>query len=160
MSDLRTQALIDDLRGLPAETAWVEFKESNSDALLIGKLISALSNAARVADQSLAYVLWGVRNGDHVAVGTHFEPSRQLQQSQPLELWLAQRLQPAIAFNFKTILYFNKFSLRNIYCSVYNNVRRLDDYRFYGNIIKSPHWRHRLCTGNHLGRRTGHRRMG
>jgi hypothetical protein len=50
-SDARTLALIDDLRKLPAETSWVEFKQNNADAQLIGKLISALSNAARLADQ-------------------------------------------------------------------------------------------------------------
>ena len=56
----RTLALTDDLRALPAETPWVEFKENNSDPQMIGKLISALSNAARLADQHFAYVLWGV----------------------------------------------------------------------------------------------------
>lgn len=101
----RTLTLIDDLRQLPAETSWVEFKENNNDAQLIGKLISALSNAARLADQPFAYVLWGVRDSDHAAVGTSFKPSGQLQQGQPLELWLAQRLQPSIAFNFKVIDY-------------------------------------------------------
>jgi len=59
----RTLALIDELRQLPAEISWVEFKENNTDAQLIGKLISALSNAARMADQPFAYVLWGVRDG-------------------------------------------------------------------------------------------------
>ena len=92
MSEPRTQALIDELCQLPAEISWVEFKENNTDAQMIGKLISALSNAARLADQPFAYVLWGVRDGDHAAVGTGFEPSSQLQQGQPLELWLAQRL--------------------------------------------------------------------
>lgn len=105
MSEPRTQALIDELRGLPAETSWVEFKENNNDAQLMGKLISALSNAARLADKPFAYVLWGVRDSDHAAVGTAFEPSSQLQQGQPLDLWLAQRLQPAIAFNFKSMEY-------------------------------------------------------
>lgn len=99
----RTLALIDDLRRLPAETPWVEFKENNTDAVMIGKLIAALSNAARLADEPHAYVLWGVRDGDHAPVGTTFEPSSQMQQGQPLELWLAQRLQPAIAFNFKAV---------------------------------------------------------
>ena len=103
MSTERTLALVHDLRQLPAETSWVEFKENNTDALMIGKLISALSNAARVADQPFAYVLWGVRDGDHAAIGTTFQPSSQLQQGQPLELWLAQRLQPAIAFSFKRV---------------------------------------------------------
>ncbi|MBU2807238.1 hypothetical protein HF285_02825 [Acidithiobacillus ferrooxidans F221] len=99
MSEQRTLALIDDLLQRPAETSWVEFKENNADAQMIGKLISALSNAARLADQPFAYVLWGVRDGDHAAVSTTFEPSSQLQQGQPLDMWLAQRLQPAIAFN-------------------------------------------------------------
>lgn len=105
MSEPRTLALIDDLRQMPAEASWVEFKENNADAPLIGKLMSALSNAARLADQPFAYLLWGVRDADHAAVGTTFEPSAQLQQGQPLELWLAQRLQPAIAFNFKPAEY-------------------------------------------------------
>ena len=36
MSSSRTRALIDDLRKLPAETSWVEFKENNADAQLVG----------------------------------------------------------------------------------------------------------------------------
>lgn len=105
MTGPRTQALIAELLALPAETAWVEFKENNNDAQLIGKLISALSNAARLTDKPVAYVLWGVRDVDHTPVGTSFEPSRHLQQGQPLDLWLAQRLQPAIAFSFKSLAY-------------------------------------------------------
>lgn len=101
----RTLALIDDLRALPAETTWVEFKVNNADAQMIGKLISALSNAARCADQHFAYVVWGVQDGDHAAVGTVFEPGTRKENGQPLELWLAQRLQPAIAFQFETLDY-------------------------------------------------------
>ena len=71
----RVRALIDDLRALPAETAWVEFKENKADAQTIGKLISALANSVRLADQDFAYVLWGVRDSDHAVVGTSFEPS-------------------------------------------------------------------------------------
>ncbi len=105
MTEPRTLALIEDLRRLPAETSWVEFKENNTDAQLIGKLMSALSNAVRLADQPFAYLLWGVRDADHAAVGTTFEPTSQSQQGQPLEVWLAQRLQPNIAFSFKPLDY-------------------------------------------------------
>ncbi|MCV3765150.1 ATP-binding protein [Rhizobium sp. TRM95796] len=105
MADARTLALVDDLRSLPAETSWVEFKENNEDPQMIGRLISALSNSARLADQHFAYVIWGVRDDDHTAVGTSFEPTSQKQQGQPLELWLAQRLQPSIAFSFRPIEY-------------------------------------------------------
>lgn len=108
MSEQRTVALIDELLGLPAETAWVEFKENNTDAQMIGKRISAMSNAARLADKPFAYMLWGVRDDDHAAIGTTFEPSSQKQQNQPLELWLAQHLQPAIAFAFKPVEYHGK----------------------------------------------------
>ena len=97
-ADTRTAALIDDLRKLPAETSWVEFKENNTDPQMIGKLISALSNAARQTDQHFAYLIWGVRDEDPRGCWTSFEPTRQMQQGQPLELWLGQRLQPDIAF--------------------------------------------------------------
>jgi predicted HTH transcriptional regulator len=105
MAEDRLLALINDLRALPAETPWAEFKENNSDPQMIGRLISALSNSARLAGQHCAYVLWGVRDGDHSVCGTTFEPAHQVQQGQPLELWLAQRLQPGIAFSFKAIDY-------------------------------------------------------
>ncbi len=105
MTDARTLALIDDLRKLPAETAWVEFKENNSDAEMIGRLISALANAARLADQHFAYIVWGIRDGDHVVTGTDFEPTREKHKKQPLELWLTQYLQPRINFSFKPLDY-------------------------------------------------------
>jgi len=104
-TDTRQLSLIDDLCALPAETSWVEFKENNADPQIIGKLISALSNSARLNDQHCAYVLWGVRDGDHAITGTTFNPNSQMQQGQPLEHWLAQRLQPGIAFCFKSIDY-------------------------------------------------------
>jgi predicted HTH transcriptional regulator len=105
MSDERTWALIGDLLRLPAETAWVEFKENNYEAEMIGKCISALSNAARLADKPFAYMLWGVRDDNHVLVNTTFEPSREKKQSNPLELWLAQRLKPSIPFAFQKVDY-------------------------------------------------------
>lgn len=105
MSDPQTMDLIDRLRNLPAETPWLEFKENNADPRMIGKLISALSNSAQLVDQHFAYVIWGIRNTDHEAVGTSFEPTRQMQKGQQLELWLSQRLQPSVAFNFESVDY-------------------------------------------------------
>ncbi|MDR0780472.1 MAG: putative DNA binding domain-containing protein [Pseudomonadales bacterium] len=101
--DARLIALIEDLRALPAEISWVEFKHNNADPKMIGKLIAALANAARLADQHFAYVLWGIRDSDHAVVGTDFEPAVQKESGQPLELWLVQRLQPAVAFVFRSI---------------------------------------------------------
>ncbi len=105
MNDPQTLVLIDELRKMPAELPWLEFKENNTDPKMIGKLISALSNAARLADQQYAFVVWGIRDDNHEAVGTTFVPSRKIQKDQHLDLWLAQRLQPGIAFTFETIDY-------------------------------------------------------
>ena len=101
----RTLARIDELLDLPAETSWVEFKKDNSDPYRIGTLISALSNGARHADKHSAYVIWGIRDEDHAAIGTTFEPSSQMQKGQPLELWLTQHLRPAIDFSFESVDY-------------------------------------------------------
>lgn len=99
----RTRALIDELLSLPAETERVEFKGNDADPPTIGKLVSALSNSARLADRPFAYVLWGVRDSDREAVGTTFEPSSRKHQGQPLEFWLAQRLRPGVDLSFETI---------------------------------------------------------
>ena len=99
----RLRALIEDLRALPAEIPWVEFKESNAEPDRIGKLVSALANAVRLADQDFAYGLWGIRDHDHAIVGTSFAPSAQKVGNQPLAFWLAQRLSPGVAFEFKPV---------------------------------------------------------
>ena len=103
MADARVLSLIDDLRRLPAETTWVEFKENNINPNVIGKLISALSNSARVEDRDFGYVVWGVRDSDHVVAGTRFEPDSAKRGGQSLEFWLSQRLRPDVAFSFRTI---------------------------------------------------------
>ena len=74
MADSRLLALIDDLREA-GEAATVEFKEDNTDARLVGRLVSAISNAARVQNVEFGYVVWGIRDGDGAIVGTGFEPS-------------------------------------------------------------------------------------
>ena len=103
MTDVRLLALIDDLRALPAETAWLEFKENNTDPRVIGRLISALSNAARLEDKDFGYVVWGVRDTGHAVAGTRFEPSSEKHRRQPLEFWLSQMLRPGVAFSFRPV---------------------------------------------------------
>ena len=102
-TDARLLALIDDLRALPAETAWLEFKENNTDPRVIGRLISAVSNAARLEDRDFGYVVWGVRDAGHAVAGTRFEPSSTKYQGQPLEFRLSQMLRPDVAFSFRPV---------------------------------------------------------
>lgn len=101
MNEGRDIALIDELRALPAETAWVEFKSNNIDPEVIGKRCSALSNAARVEGRDCAYMLWGIEDGCHAVTGTRFDPDTHSAHGQVLQLWLANSLQPSIAFSFR-----------------------------------------------------------
>lgn len=99
----REIALINDLRKQSSETTIVEFKKDNIDPKVIGKLCSALSNVARIEQEDCAYVLWGVDDGSHEVLGTRFDPFAKKVGNQVFELWLAQMLQPSIAFSFKRI---------------------------------------------------------
>lgn len=103
MSDERHVALINDLLSLPAETSWVEFKVSNTDPEMIGKTISAISNAARLLDKAVGYVLWGIDNSTHQIVGTDFVPSKKKKGNQILEMWLGQMLDPCPNIRFYQI---------------------------------------------------------
>lgn len=101
MTAARDIALIDELRALPAEAAWVEFKGNNTDPEMIGKRCSALSNAARIEGKDTAYMVWGIEDGSHAVIGTDFNPDMKKVGNQGLPIWLANCLQPSIAFGFR-----------------------------------------------------------
>jgi predicted HTH transcriptional regulator len=101
MNETRDIALINELRALPAETSWVEFKGNNTEPDMIGKRCSALSNSACIEGRDCAYMLWGIEDGGHAVIGTTFNPDFQKANGQALQLWLANSLQPSIAFNFR-----------------------------------------------------------
>lgn len=101
--DERRLALIEDLLALPAETSWVEFKHNNTDPKMIGKYISALSNAARLSDKQSAYLVWGIGDEDRAVLGTDFIPSAKKHQNEPIEFWLSKRVKPDIIFSFHEI---------------------------------------------------------
>lgn len=92
--------LVNELRRLPAETPWVEFKENNADPQTIGDLIAALSNAAALNGKETAWVVWGIRDGTHEVVGTGFVPSTSKKGGQDLESWLVQMLSPRLHIRF------------------------------------------------------------
>jgi ATP-dependent DNA helicase RecG len=103
MNPARGIALIDQLRAEPAETPWLEFKSNNTDPEMIGKRCSALANAARIEGQDLAYMVWGIEDETHGVVGTEFNPDIKKVGNQGFALWLANSLQPSIAFSFRTV---------------------------------------------------------
>lgn len=72
----RNIALVNALCEQP-ERNIVEFKQANCEPKTIAKLCSALANAARVAQQEFAYVLWGIEDASRQVVGTKFDPDVQ-----------------------------------------------------------------------------------
>ena len=53
------EGLLHELRALPGETEWLEFKESYAEPQDIGEYISALANSAALAGKAAAYLVWG-----------------------------------------------------------------------------------------------------
>ena len=94
------RGLLHELRALPRETEWVEFKENRADPQEIGEYLSALANSAALAGKAEAYLVWGVRDGDHAVVGTSFDPGRAKKGGEDLENWLLRLLEPKIDFRF------------------------------------------------------------
>ncbi|NMM95533.1 transcriptional regulator [Bifidobacterium sp. DSM 109960] len=92
--------LVEQLVARSTESQTVEFKQSNDDAFMIGKDISALANAAAVEGQDYAYMLWGVDDSTHAIVGTSFNPLAAKHKGQELELWLRLKLSKNAEFKF------------------------------------------------------------
>ncbi|MGN0072128.1 MAG: ATP-binding protein [Atopobiaceae bacterium] len=93
--------LIYSLIGFPQETEWLEFKESNSDCIQIGRDISALSNAAAYCGREYAYKIWGVDDASHRLVGTTFNHnSAKGKGNQLLPIWLKTKLSSNARYEF------------------------------------------------------------
>ena len=52
------------------ENSWLEFKCNNSDVEVIGKWVSACSNAAILAEQPRAFLVFGIEDKTKELVGT------------------------------------------------------------------------------------------
>ncbi|WP_211653314.1 ATP-binding protein [Planococcus alpniumensis] len=94
------ESLLNELRALPKETGWVEFKGNNQDPQTIGQYISALSNTAAYIGKSHAYLVWGIEDETHEIIGTTFKPSQTKKGNEELESWLLRLLSPRINFIF------------------------------------------------------------
>ncbi|MDO3376543.1 ATP-binding protein [Geoalkalibacter halelectricus] len=96
--------LVHELRKLPAETEWVEFKHNRAEPEEIGEYLSALANSAAFLGKVNAYIIWGVDNATHNIVGTVFKPSTTKVGNEELESWLLRLLSPKINFRFHELV--------------------------------------------------------
>jgi len=93
-------SVLTELRNLPRETEWVEFKHNNAKPDEIGEYLSALANAAALTGKVSAWLVWGVHNETHEVIGTTFNPASAKVGNEELESWLLRLLSPKINFRF------------------------------------------------------------
>jgi len=98
MATRNLKKILGELRALPKETEWVEFKVNYINQEDIGKHISALSNSACLHEKKNAYLVFGIENETHNVVGTKFKPKSHSIGNEELENWLARFLEPRIDF--------------------------------------------------------------
>lgn len=101
MSNEELIKLIEELRALPKENEWVEFKSGNvTTNEKFGQYISAISNAACINNQSYGYLVFGINDTTHQIEGTTFKFKNKKEGNQELELWVRHLLHPSVKFQF------------------------------------------------------------
>jgi len=95
--------LVHELRKLPSETEWVEFKRNYVDEEDLGEYLSALSNSAALCGKVHGYMIWGLEDGSHEIAGTSFYPQTTKVGNEELENWLLRLLAPKIDFRFHSL---------------------------------------------------------
>ncbi len=95
--------LVNELRKLPNETQWVEFKHNNYDPHMIGADISALANSATLYEKSCAYMLWGIHDETHEIVGTDYNLQTLKKGNQEIENWLRSLMSKNTDFEFHSV---------------------------------------------------------
>lgn len=106
MSTAELSALLDRLRAEPHETEWLEFKANRHEPQVIGEYISALANSACLLGKPRAYLVFGIEDGTHAAVGTSFDPqAEKAKGEQLLPLWLSRGLHPNVGFEIHALEY-------------------------------------------------------
>lgn len=99
-------SLVDELRSLPKETEWVEFKSGDATANeRLGKYISAVSNAACLIHQPYGFLVFGIEDETHKIVGTRYRFKKRKEGNEELELWIRKQLHPAVRFEHFTLQY-------------------------------------------------------
>ncbi len=70
--------LLDELRALPVETEWLEFKEAKNDYdfAKLGKYFSAIANEANLKGRDYGWLIFGVEDKQRTVVGSQYRRDR------------------------------------------------------------------------------------
>lgn len=104
MSTARDDALhrlAEELAKLDREQEWLEFKVGNEDPEKVGEYISAIANAAALAERPRGFVIWGITDDTHEVVGTKFDPLAKKIGNEEFLNWLTRGLAPQTHFEFR-----------------------------------------------------------
>jgi ATP-dependent DNA helicase RecG len=98
MDNAQIVALVDRLRGEPAEVEWLEFKETQvQPATEFGEYLSALSNGAALARKPHGYLVLGVEDETHAVTGTRYNLHTATAKKQNLLFWTTRGLLPRVS---------------------------------------------------------------
>ena len=78
MQQVELIQLLDDLRTLPVETEWLEFKEAKNDYdfAKLGKYFSAIANEANLKGRDYGWLIFGVEDKQRTIVGSQYRRDR------------------------------------------------------------------------------------
>jgi predicted HTH transcriptional regulator len=107
-SEERLEEILDALIALKAETEVVEFKSNHLSPDDLGEYISALANAAALQEKPHAFLVFGIRDGDHEVVGTTFDVNMKGKGSEDLLPWLNRQVHPRVYFDFSEMVFRDK----------------------------------------------------
>lgn len=89
-------ALLDRLLQEPTESEWLEFKHNHNNVDDIGEYISALANAAMLADKDRAFMVFGVEDRSRKKVGTTVRLKKLKKGAENFENWIAHLIEPRL----------------------------------------------------------------
>lgn len=114
MQEQDLDTLLQSLLSENREQSWLEFKtnvalqKASITPEGIGEYISALSNGACISNKDFGYLVLGIQDKTHAAVGTNFKPYQYKVGNQDFELWLRTMLHPKINFEIFEFTYLHK----------------------------------------------------
>lgn len=70
----KLKLILDQLRNLPTETEWCEFKPAGGiDLDKLGRYFSAVSNEARLHNEVYGWIVFGIHDKTHEIIGTNYK---------------------------------------------------------------------------------------
>ncbi len=103
MKIVDAKALIENLRRLPRETEWVEFKLNRFNEEDVAQYVSGLANSAILKGEARAFLLFGIEDQTHEIAGTDVRLKEKKVGNEPFENWLNRCIEPRLNLEFVSV---------------------------------------------------------